>query len=95
MSASPGLRELRDEYVYMKLFKDVLQSDVDMLLPGAVIKFTWIDYVRGHPRGCLLRMGGFDTRTMQAGSTGQGGLKNRPHRDSVCVGGVGWGGING
>ncbi|GLC44868.1 hypothetical protein PLESTM_001656100 [Pleodorina starrii] len=43
-SVAPALLDLRDEFVYMKLFKDVLQSDVDMLLPGAVIKFTWLDY---------------------------------------------------
>ncbi|GIL59453.1 hypothetical protein Vafri_14138 [Volvox africanus] len=41
----PALLELRDEFVYMKLFKDVLQSDIDMLLPGAVIKFTLLDHL--------------------------------------------------
>ncbi len=46
-SVSDSLLELRDEFVYMKLFKDVLRVDVDMLLPGSVIKFTWIDYVSG------------------------------------------------
>lgn len=45
MGISEGLLELRDEYVYMKLFKDVLQCDVDMLLPGSVIKFDWLDYL--------------------------------------------------
>lgn len=44
---SDSLLELRDEFVYMKLFKDVLRVDVDMLLPGSVIKFTWFDYVGG------------------------------------------------
>ncbi|KXZ53848.1 hypothetical protein GPECTOR_6g766 [Gonium pectorale] len=45
VGVSASLKELRDEFLYMKLFKDVLQCDVDMLLPGAVIKFTWLDYV--------------------------------------------------
>ncbi|GLI71454.1 hypothetical protein VaNZ11_016674 [Volvox africanus] len=44
-AVAPALMDLRDEFVYMKLFKDVLQSDIDMLLPGAVIKFTWFDYL--------------------------------------------------
>ncbi|KAG2492511.1 hypothetical protein HYH03_009176 [Edaphochlamys debaryana] len=39
-----SLMALRDEFMYMKLFKDVLQCDVDMLLPGSVIKFTWFDH---------------------------------------------------
>lgn len=42
-------------FVYMKLFKDVLQCDVDMLLPGSVIKFTWFDYVSGGGPSVALR----------------------------------------
>eukprot|EP00198_Chlamydomonas_reinhardtii_P013257 XP_001702594.1 predicted protein [Chlamydomonas reinhardtii] len=43
--APESLKSLRDEFLYMKLFKDVLQCDVDMLLPGSRIKFTWFDYL--------------------------------------------------
>ncbi|KAJ9521771.1 hypothetical protein QJQ45_015305 [Haematococcus lacustris] len=30
---------------YLRHFKDVEQADLDMLLPGAVAKFTWLDYL--------------------------------------------------
>ncbi len=48
--APESLKSLRDEFLYMKLFKDVLQCDVDMLLPGSRIKFTWFDYVSARVR---------------------------------------------
>jgi hypothetical protein len=31
-------------FVYLKLFKDVDVADLDMLLPGAKAKFTWLDW---------------------------------------------------
>ncbi|GFH15337.1 uncharacterized protein HaLaN_11545 [Haematococcus lacustris] len=37
-SAQPGC-------TYLRHFKDVEQADLDMLLPGAVAKFTWLDYL--------------------------------------------------
>lgn len=30
---------------YMKMFKDVAQSDIDMILPESEVKFSWIDYM--------------------------------------------------
>lgn len=36
---------LKDEFLYLKLFKDVRRCDLDMLLPGTVVKFSWLDWV--------------------------------------------------
>ena len=45
VAVSESLLLLKDEYLYLKLFKDVLRCDVDMLLPGTVVKFMWYDWV--------------------------------------------------
>lgn len=52
VAVSESLLLLKDEYLYLKLFKDVLRCDVDMLLPGTVVKFMWYDWVSPNAPWC-------------------------------------------
>lgn len=40
-SITPVFHPRAADLVYLKLFKDIGQDDVDMLLPGSRVKFTW------------------------------------------------------
>lgn len=46
---SEGFRtedELDDKMLHMRLFKNIPKQDIDMLLPGTRVKFSWIDHLR-------------------------------------------------
>mmetsp|Transcript_37753 Transcript_37753/g.84162 ORF Transcript_37753/g.84162 Transcript_37753/m.84162 type:complete len:687 (+) Transcript_37753:200-2260(+) len=43
-STLSGGATLQGGYLYLKVFKDVAHTDIDMLLPGAQAKFSWLDY---------------------------------------------------
>eukprot|EP00798_Chlamydomonas_sp_ICE-L_P012418 gene12418-15614_t len=36
--------KLKEGKIYLKLFKDAQDTDVDLLLPGVTVKFSWLDY---------------------------------------------------
>ena len=38
--------ELDDKMLHMRLFKNIPKQDIDMLLPGTRVKFSWIDHLR-------------------------------------------------
>lgn len=40
-----GGSHMSADWVYLKLFKDIDVADVDMLLPGSVVKFSWLDHI--------------------------------------------------
>jgi len=45
----PGFRtedQLDDKLLHLRMFKNIPKQDIDMLLPGTRVKFSWIDHLR-------------------------------------------------
>jgi len=45
----PGFRtedQLDDKLLHLRMFKNIPKQDIDMLLPGTKVKFSWIDHLR-------------------------------------------------
>jgi len=45
----PGIRtedDLDDSLLHLRMFKNIPKQDIDMLLPGTRVKFSWFDHVR-------------------------------------------------
>jgi len=38
--------ELDDRMLHLRMFKNIPKNDIDMLLPGTRVRFSWVDYLR-------------------------------------------------
>lgn len=38
--------ELSDRMLHLRMFKNIPKNDIDMLLPGTRVRFSWVDYLR-------------------------------------------------